>query len=424
MNHTNLLSAVLLASSFLANTAFAQAPQAITSASEIDSAILAKLEAGLAQTVGIDVQNQPLNAVLRDLGKQAKVSIRLSRKVEDAGIQPDQPVTVSLKELSLRSCLRNLLGNIGLTFLLKHEVITVTTAEDAASTENLLTKVYPVKDLVQPALNPTADSTFLDFDPLIEAITTSLEPDTWQRTGGSAAIDGHENPAVLVVSHRYDMHERVGALLTALRKAKTPQACAAETSAEAAARAKIEAALAKQVSYDFKDVPLQAVVDRLRTDSGIPIIVARKIEDAGVDLHTSINFEGDKVSLKAFLQGLLDHWNLTFCIKHEVLRITTAEDTQSPQNTLVRVYPVRDLIESPAARPGEPPHLDSTALGQLIMALMPDSWPEGTQFLTYHELTGCFVIDQTDEHHEQIVALLTTLRKAKALQDSSTTPVK
>ena len=40
MNHTNLLSAVLLASSFLANTAFAQAPQAITSASEIDSAIL------------------------------------------------------------------------------------------------------------------------------------------------------------------------------------------------------------------------------------------------------------------------------------------------------------------------------------------------------------------------------------------------
>jgi hypothetical protein len=58
------------------------------------------------------------------------------------------------------------------------------------------------------------------------------------------------------------------------------------------------------------------------------------------------------------------------------------------------------------------------------MALMPDSWPEGPQFLTYHQLTGCFAIDQTDEHHEQIAALLTTLRKAKALQDSSTTPVK
>lgn len=422
MNQTNIWGVALAASCLLANAALAEPPTAslaaITAASQRETPALDRLEAALRQRVSIDVENQPLNEVLQKLAEQAKVPIRITRKIADAGVQPDLRVTFSLKDVSLRSGLRNLLERLNLTFILKNEVITVTTREDAGSTGNLVTKIYPVKDLVRLWDN----SSLFDFDSLMEAIRANVEPDTWN--GSDAFISDHENPAVLVVSHRYDIHERIEALLEALRKAKGSRHLVAEGAFESKARAKIETSLAKPVSYHFNDVPLKDVVARLQADSGIPFVVSRKIEDAGVELHDGITFRGDQVSLRSFLQAMLADRNLTFIINNEVLLVTTVEDAQSPEKMVVCVYPVRDLIEYPPPRVGEPPGHDSDALGQVIMTLEPDCWRVGTQFLTFHDLTGCFVIAQTDAYHEKIVALLAALRKAKALQDSSGNPAK
>jgi type II secretory pathway component GspD/PulD (secretin) len=57
-----------------------------------------------------------------------------------------------------------------------------------------------------------------DFDTLIELITTTIEPDTWEEVGGPGAIDGFPGNLSLVVSQTQDVHERIIDLLEQLRR--------------------------------------------------------------------------------------------------------------------------------------------------------------------------------------------------------------
>ncbi len=77
------------------------------------------------------------------------IEIQLDTKaLEEAGIGSDTPVTRTLKGISLRSALRLMLGAMDLTYVIKDEVLLITTT-DVASNE-LVTKAYPVADLVIP----------------------------------------------------------------------------------------------------------------------------------------------------------------------------------------------------------------------------------------------------------------------------------
>ena len=64
-----------------------------------------------------------------------------SKALEDAGIGTDTPVTRKLKGISLRSALRLMLGALDLTYIIKDEVLLITTTEEADT--ELVTKVYP-----------------------------------------------------------------------------------------------------------------------------------------------------------------------------------------------------------------------------------------------------------------------------------------
>jgi tetratricopeptide (TPR) repeat protein len=96
----------------------------------------------------------PLRDVIAQLKDSQGIPIQLDMKaLEDAGIDLDTPVTKDLSGISLRSALRLLLGDIDLTYLIKDEVLLITTKEKAG--ENLVIKVYPVADLVLP-VNPSS----------------------------------------------------------------------------------------------------------------------------------------------------------------------------------------------------------------------------------------------------------------------------
>ena len=91
----------------------------------------------------------PLTEVLDYLKDRHKIEIQIDTKaLEDAGVGADTPVTVDLKGISLRSALRLMLKKLSLTYLIKDEVLLITTPEEADN--QLTTKVYPVADLVLP----------------------------------------------------------------------------------------------------------------------------------------------------------------------------------------------------------------------------------------------------------------------------------
>lgn len=113
-----------------------------------------KVYKALDANTSLDFENATLRDIITFLSDEHGITIVISKKTEEAGVMADQIIPIAkFKEISLRSALRLLLGDLNLTYIVKDEVLKITTAEDAQSPENMSTKVYPVGDLVVPISN-------------------------------------------------------------------------------------------------------------------------------------------------------------------------------------------------------------------------------------------------------------------------------
>ena len=57
-----------------------------------------------------------------------------------------------------------------------------------------------------------------DFDSLIDLITTTVKPQTWDEVGGPGSISEFRNNLSLVISQTQDVHEEIVDLLEQLRQ--------------------------------------------------------------------------------------------------------------------------------------------------------------------------------------------------------------
>ena len=122
-----------------------------------------------------------------------------------------------------------MLGAIDLTYIIKNEVLLITTPDKASN--ELRTKVYPVSDLTMPATGRVSGE---DYSSLIEVITTSISPTTWDEVGGPASVKALRKSRSLIIAQTEEAQEQIVELLTALRKARdsqppAPQATALES---------------------------------------------------------------------------------------------------------------------------------------------------------------------------------------------------
>lgn len=91
----------------------------------------------------------PLRDVLDDIQLRHDIPIIIDASaLEDYGVGTDTPVTMELNGITLKSALRLMLSDLDLTYIIQDEVMQITTVEEAES--KLITKVYPVGDLVIP----------------------------------------------------------------------------------------------------------------------------------------------------------------------------------------------------------------------------------------------------------------------------------
>ena len=98
---------------------------------------------------GLDFTDTPLEEVVNLLQDDYDIPIQIDvPALDEIGIAPDEPVTINLHGVSLRSALRLMLKNLQLTYIIQDEVLMITTPE--AADQELVVKVYPVADLVLP----------------------------------------------------------------------------------------------------------------------------------------------------------------------------------------------------------------------------------------------------------------------------------
>lgn len=415
MRYASLATACALALLATPTTLLAQPPAEPRFAAKLSPDEL-KFETALARQVELKYREKPFNDVIADLSKQIELPITLdSEGLEEADVTKDQIITMELGPIGLRQAFELLLSPLHLTCVSKASGFTITSEEEAA--EHLIARIYPVDDLVR--LNPAADSADKQFgcafEPIIELITTHVSPDLWTDNGGEGSVQlGPGN--CLVVRQTYEIHREVDRLILGLRKLKADQAALKQGEVgpvvDLADKKAIRDALAQRHSITL-DGEFHSYLKDVAKIIDVPIVMDPEgLEESDVTPDQIIRVAYKDARIGDVLRENLAKLHLDWIMKEGYV-IVTSQDKRG-ESTHTRLYPVADLVPLRAIQ--DPPVRDFDALIEFIEsgATDPDQWYDngGHSVISSWPEPAVLLIDATDETHEEIERLLTTLREA------------
>ena len=167
-----------------------------------------RIENALNAETTFDYLDQPLRDVIQDISFNHNIPIVIDRKaLDDFGIDTGTPITKSIKGISLRSALRLMLRELELTYVLRDEVLQITTP-DAGCAETT-TRLYPVADLLPPNG---------EGDVLVDLIKTMVAPNSWSDSGGPGAIVYVEHLETIAVRQTDGVFHSIDQLLAAIKQ--------------------------------------------------------------------------------------------------------------------------------------------------------------------------------------------------------------
>ncbi|MFN9237114.1 MAG: hypothetical protein ACK6D4_21025 [Planctomyces sp.] len=228
-----------------------------------------KIEKSLGDKVSLHYKDTPLTEVVRQIALDHGINITMkTREIESEGLSVTQMVSIDVDGITLRSALNLLLDQAGgLVYSIENETLMITNRLEQDT--KYLNVAYNVADLVVPVgirnpanvgqygnsvpgserapsasgngfyqVNddlavsiggngrPSANGTGsgsntvsnADFSGLVNLITTTVEPGTWDVDGGQGTIGQEENTLSLVIRQTSAVHEQIADLLTQLRK--------------------------------------------------------------------------------------------------------------------------------------------------------------------------------------------------------------
>ncbi len=207
----------------------------------------------LTRPITLNFADTPLRQVLEDIRSWEGLNMYIDKlSLDQEGISLDQPVTIKLENVSLKSALTLLLRSNRLTYLIKDEVLQITTESKVRGP--LVTTTYLVADLVispsdfgllGTSAQPTSELMGSPAAPggtpecsfpsatqereLIRLITSTVAPASWTEKGGAGTINYFPLTMSLFVNQTQDIHEQIQDLLGALRRLKDQEVVLAYT---------------------------------------------------------------------------------------------------------------------------------------------------------------------------------------------------
>jgi hypothetical protein len=161
-----------------------------------------RIHAALGSQTTITLIETPLQEAMQVFSRNHDIPIVIdSRALEEIGLDSNVGVNIDLRNVTLRSALRLLLRDLDLTYMIRDEVMQITTVE--AAENNLVLEMYVLPDhLAEKA------------DQVIKVLTATVVPDTWETLGGPSTAMPLDH--VLVVSATSDVHDQVEDFLSML----------------------------------------------------------------------------------------------------------------------------------------------------------------------------------------------------------------
>ncbi len=297
-----------------------------------------QLLAALERPVDALLVETPLNEAIAEYARQAQVPIVISaRRLEEAGVNVDVPVTLRTPAAPLADQLGLVLDAKELAFDLRHDMIEVTTPERLESPHRLPIRVYDIRQLMNPA-----GGSRLAVGPR-DLVTSLIESESWFETGGPGAAV--EFRGFLIVCHTRDVQQRVAQLLTALEQHVVGEQASTDAAKRGididSAREPLERLLERPIDVAIAAQPLAPVLEDLSARHGFPLVYAPSCDETLIDRVHPISYVATGQPLGAVLDNLLTRARAAYTIRHRAIVITDLDSATLA--TVVRLYRADDV---------------------------------------------------------------------------------
>ncbi len=170
-----------------------------------------RIVAALDSPIEMQFADTPLDIAVELLRKQHGIEIQINYgKLADARIEPDVPLLHRGEMVPLRGALRRMLRRYYLAYVIRDEVLLITTLDDAWTRTS--TVIYPL-----PRRSPDPREAGPNDVPFVEAlkdtITATIEPSSWTSGPGTISALSIDQREVLVVRQTDEVHEQIAEFL-------------------------------------------------------------------------------------------------------------------------------------------------------------------------------------------------------------------
>jgi hypothetical protein len=174
-----------------------------------------KLLKTLNSTLSIDYNDDDFKGVLNNLMERTKLTIIVDEaSMQEANVDYKDKVTLKFPKMTVRTALKKILGDKGLTYIIKEGNIQVMTPKKAS--EYTVVRTYTISDLVTP------DPRLNFFNPymaqfqkiqagnqIVALIQNTIEPSYWQPNGPGTIIF-EPTTGALIVRASAELHYQLG----------------------------------------------------------------------------------------------------------------------------------------------------------------------------------------------------------------------
>jgi hypothetical protein len=175
----------------------------------------------LNSRISVDFKGSKFEDVITYLESYLRINLIVDNEaLKNADIPYDTPVTLKLKNVSTRTILRKMLGELGLTYVIRDEEIQITSIDRAKSL--MTVRKYYIGDLIAGfgllgqtnplLLTPGAQAVAATDNArqIIEMIETSIDPSSWRQGGGNGTITYHAPSMSLIIKQSAEVHALLG----------------------------------------------------------------------------------------------------------------------------------------------------------------------------------------------------------------------
>ncbi len=168
----------------------------------------------LQTKVTLHFENAPLKQTITHIAKLADFNIVLDESgLSEVGATLMTPVSVDVAQVRISTALRLLLEPLQLNYVVKNEVLRITSQQRAEG--ELVVLTYPVPDLIWQDNDPSGD-----LSNLCDMLMSMVDPNSWEVKGAPGTVRGNLPTRSLVVRQTRTNHTRIRDLLATVRNTK------------------------------------------------------------------------------------------------------------------------------------------------------------------------------------------------------------